>query len=353
MIAPTGTIGLVMDCDTTGIEPDFALVKFKKLAGGGYFKIINRVGARRRSKRSATAEPQIDEIIALRRRPRHPRRRARHQPRDARRDKGFTRDALAKRRGEPRRRPSTSASSSTAGRWARTFCRESLGLTDAELDDSDFDLLRHLGFTREQSRRGQRLRLRHDDARGRAAPEGRAPAGLRLRQPLRPQRQALHLGREPHPHDGGGAAVHLRRDLARRSTCPTRRPSRTCQEAYVLSWQLGRQGHRALPRRLQAEPAARPSSLVEDDDEAEEIARDRRRPRDGARCWPRRSTERVVVSAIVAQAPRAAAASGARATPRRPSSAATRSTCAPASTRTARSARSSSTCTRRAPPSAA
>src|SRR5690606_649212 len=42
VIAPTGTIGLVMDCDTTGIEPDFAIVKFKKLAGGGYFKIINR-----------------------------------------------------------------------------------------------------------------------------------------------------------------------------------------------------------------------------------------------------------------------------------------------------------------------
>ena len=43
VIAPTGTIGLVMDCDTTGIEPDFAMVKFKKLAGGGYFKIINQV----------------------------------------------------------------------------------------------------------------------------------------------------------------------------------------------------------------------------------------------------------------------------------------------------------------------
>jgi ribonucleoside-diphosphate reductase alpha chain len=43
VVAPTGTIGLVMDCDTTGIEPDFALVKFKKLAGGGYFKIINRI----------------------------------------------------------------------------------------------------------------------------------------------------------------------------------------------------------------------------------------------------------------------------------------------------------------------
>src|SRR5690606_30616265 len=42
VIAPTGTIGLVMDCDTTGIEPDFAIVNFKKLAGGGLFKNINR-----------------------------------------------------------------------------------------------------------------------------------------------------------------------------------------------------------------------------------------------------------------------------------------------------------------------
>src|SRR4051812_49547018 len=42
VIAPTGTIGLLMDCDTTGVEPDFALVKFKKLSGGGYFKIANQ-----------------------------------------------------------------------------------------------------------------------------------------------------------------------------------------------------------------------------------------------------------------------------------------------------------------------
>ncbi len=42
VLAPTGTIGLQMDCDTTGVEPDFALVKFKKLAGGGYFKIVNQ-----------------------------------------------------------------------------------------------------------------------------------------------------------------------------------------------------------------------------------------------------------------------------------------------------------------------
>jgi ribonucleoside-diphosphate reductase alpha chain len=62
VIAPTGTIGLVMDCDTTGIEPDFALVKFKKLAGGGYFKIINR--AVPEALRGLGYEAEIAEIEA-------------------------------------------------------------------------------------------------------------------------------------------------------------------------------------------------------------------------------------------------------------------------------------------------
>lgn len=62
VIAPTGTIGLLMDCDTTGIEPDFALVKFKKLAGGGYFKIINQsVPAALR--RLGYSENEIQEIV--------------------------------------------------------------------------------------------------------------------------------------------------------------------------------------------------------------------------------------------------------------------------------------------------
>ena len=63
VLAPTGTIGLVMDCDTTGIEPDFSLVKFKKLAGGGYFKIINQslpVALRT----LGYGEAQIDAIVA-------------------------------------------------------------------------------------------------------------------------------------------------------------------------------------------------------------------------------------------------------------------------------------------------
>ncbi len=82
VIAPTGTIGLVMDCDTTGIEPDFALVKFKKLAGGGYFKIINRAvpdgAARARLQRGADRRDR-----GLCGRPRHARPGARHQPHHA------------------------------------------------------------------------------------------------------------------------------------------------------------------------------------------------------------------------------------------------------------------------------
>ena len=62
VIAPTGTIGLVMDCDTTGVEPDFALVKFKKLSGGGYFKIINQSMPAALRKLGYKAE-EIDAIV--------------------------------------------------------------------------------------------------------------------------------------------------------------------------------------------------------------------------------------------------------------------------------------------------
>jgi ribonucleoside-diphosphate reductase alpha chain len=62
VIAPTGTIGLLMDCDTTGIEPDFALVKFKKLAGGGYFKIINQ-GVPAALQKLGYTESEIQNIV--------------------------------------------------------------------------------------------------------------------------------------------------------------------------------------------------------------------------------------------------------------------------------------------------
>ncbi|MFA5108291.1 MAG: vitamin B12-dependent ribonucleotide reductase [Candidatus Micrarchaeia archaeon] len=61
VIAPTGTIGLLMDCDTTGVEPDFAIVKFKKLAGGGYFKIVNH-SVKKALKRLNYSKAQIEAI---------------------------------------------------------------------------------------------------------------------------------------------------------------------------------------------------------------------------------------------------------------------------------------------------
>ena len=116
VIAPTGTIGLVMDCDTTGIEPDFALVKFKKLAGGGYFKIINQ------SVPAALAKlgyrpAQIEEIVATRSAMAAlATRRGSIPPRSS-----GTVSARRSWRASKRRsgRPSTSASCSTSGRSAR------------------------------------------------------------------------------------------------------------------------------------------------------------------------------------------------------------------------------------------
>src|SRR5262249_4548163 len=64
VMAPTGTIGLLMDCDPTGIEPDFAPVEFKKLAGGGYFKIIN-AAVPAAPARLGYAEKQQREIVAF------------------------------------------------------------------------------------------------------------------------------------------------------------------------------------------------------------------------------------------------------------------------------------------------
>ena len=129
VIAPTGTIGLVMDCDTTGIEPDFALVKFKKLAGGGYFKIINRAVP------PALAALGYDaaEIAAIERYalgPRHPRRRPRGQPREPARAQVLT---TAR---SPPSRPRLAAAFDIKfafNKWTfgEEFCVERLGITAA------------------------------------------------------------------------------------------------------------------------------------------------------------------------------------------------------------------------------
>jgi len=149
VIAPTGTIGLVMDCDTTGIEPDFALVKFKKLAGGGYFKIIND-SIPHALRRLRYSEGQIQDIVrycrgaaTLRGAP--------HVNLDSLRAKGFPEQTL-----EQVESTLESAFDLTfvlnAGTLGAEFVRDTLGISDQHLEANDFNLLRALGFTREEIR---------------------------------------------------------------------------------------------------------------------------------------------------------------------------------------------------------
>ncbi len=166
VIAPTGTIGLVMDCDTTGIEPDFALVKFKKLAGGGYFKIINRaVPEALRTLGYAESADRRDR--GLRRRPRHAQPGARginHS--DARAPRASpTKDRRARSRPRHRLRHQVRLQPVDAG---RRLPAARLGVTDAQLDDPSFDLLAHLGFSKKDIEARQHPCLRRDDPRGRA-----------------------------------------------------------------------------------------------------------------------------------------------------------------------------------------
>ncbi len=147
VIAPTGTIGLVMDCDTTGVEPDFALVKFKKLAGGGYFKIIN-TSVPPALKRFGYSVGQIDAIIkhATGHGTLHGAPGVNHQALAAR---GFDEATLRKIEAQV---PSAFDikfvfSPYTLG---REFCKATLGLTDAQLADPTFDLLYAIGFSRDE-----------------------------------------------------------------------------------------------------------------------------------------------------------------------------------------------------------
>lgn len=147
VIAPTGTIGLVMDCDTTGIEPDFALVKFKKLAGGGYFKIINRaVPAALRA--LGYRESEIAEIEAYA---------VGHGSlsnapginASTLKAKGFTDEAIAK---VEKALPTAFDIKFAFNKWTfgEDFIRDQLGIGTEAIAAPGFDLLQAVGFTRRE-----------------------------------------------------------------------------------------------------------------------------------------------------------------------------------------------------------
>ncbi|MEW6051546.1 MAG: vitamin B12-dependent ribonucleotide reductase [Candidatus Zixiibacteriota bacterium] len=147
VIAPTGTIGLLMDCDTTGIEPDFALVKFKKLAGGGYFKIINNSVPVALSK-LGYSEQQINEIVTyatgaktLRKAP--------FINHESLRAKGFGDDEMNKIESVL---GSVFDITFAFNKYTlgEEFVHETLGFHDDVVNRWDFNLLKELGFTKDQ-----------------------------------------------------------------------------------------------------------------------------------------------------------------------------------------------------------
>ena len=146
VLAPTGTIGLLMDCDTTGVEPDFALVKFKKLAGGGYFKIVNS-SVPDALRRLGYSELQISEIVAfvsgtntLLGAP--------HINRNTLKAKGFADEELLKVEAAI---PSVFDLSLAFAPWVLgKEVYDRLGVDVQALSKHGFSLLRHLGFTQAQ-----------------------------------------------------------------------------------------------------------------------------------------------------------------------------------------------------------
>ncbi|MBQ0708314.1 MULTISPECIES: vitamin B12-dependent ribonucleotide reductase [unclassified Ochrobactrum] len=147
VIAPTGTIGLVMDCDTTGIEPDFALVKFKKLAGGGYFKIINRA-VPEALRTLGYSESQIAEIEAYAVGHGNINQAPGINP-SSLKSKGFTDEKIEALNAALK---SAFDIKFAFNKWTlgEDFCKDVLKLTDEQLNDFSFEMLPALGFTRKE-----------------------------------------------------------------------------------------------------------------------------------------------------------------------------------------------------------
>ncbi len=235
VIAPTGTIGLVMDCDTTGIEPDFSIVKFKKLAGGGYFKIINRMvppaldalGYKRREVEEITRYATGHGTLAG----------APSVSEEALRAKGFDDEALAR------------VEEGLGGcfdirfvfnKWTlgASFCTETLGLPAAQLDALDFDLLGAIGFSKDD------VEAANSYVCGAMTVEG-APY---LRDEHLPVFDCANkcgligtrfLPAESHIKMMAAAQPFISGAISKTINMPNEAVIADCKDAYMLSWRLG------------------------------------------------------------------------------------------------------------------
>src|SRR6266851_2375531 len=267
VLAPTGTIALVMDCDTTGIEPDFALVKFKKLAGGGYFKIINRlVPQALRTLGYDEAEIAAIERYAL---GRGTLKGAPHINHESLAEKGFDEAALGALEGAL---ASAFDIKFAFNKWTlgEAFCTDRLGIVADRLAEPGFDLLTASGFSRAE------IEAANTWCCGAMTLEG-APH-------LKPEHLAVFdcanpcgrngtrcLSVESHIMMMAAAQPFITGAISKTINMPNSATVEDCKAAYMLSWRLGLKAT-ALYRdgSKLSQPLA--STLFGEDDEAEDRA---------------------------------------------------------------------------------
>ncbi len=264
VIAPTGTIGLVMDCDTTGIEPDYALVKFKKLAGGGYFKIINSAVPAALAKLGYPQE-QIEEIITyavghgtLKDAPA-----INHETLKAR---GF---------GEAQIQAVEEALGSAFDirfvfnrfTLGDDFCRQTLKMTDEQLNDMTFDMLAHMGFSAAETEEANTYVC------GAMTLEG-APHIREEHLPVFDCANVCgrigkrYLSAEAHIRMMAAAQPFISGAISKTVNMPNDATVEDCLNVYTLSWKLGLKAN-ALYRDGSKLSQPLTSQLLEEDDEEE------------------------------------------------------------------------------------
>ncbi len=268
VIAPTGTIGLVMDCDTTGIEPDFALVKFKKLAGGGYFKIINQA-VPEALRGLGYSEAQIGEIEAyavghgsLRQAPA-----INHS---TLRMKGFTDEALEKLEGALK---SAFDIKFAFNRWTlgEAFVKDTLKVPSEKLDDPSFDLLTHLGFSKAD------IEAANEHVCGAMTVEG-APHIKAEHLPVfdcaNPcgRKGKRYLSVESHIRMMAASQPFISGAISKTINMPNDAGVEDCKESYMLSWKLALKANALYRDGSKLSQPLNSQLLADDPDEAEEVA---------------------------------------------------------------------------------
>jgi len=265
VIAPTGTIGLVMDCDTTGIEPDFALVKFKKLAGGGYFKIINRA-VPEALRTLGYSETDIAEIEAyavghgtLAQAPA-----INHTTLKA---KGFTDEAIAK---VEKLLPTAFDIKFAFNKWTlgEDFCRDQLKFPAEDLASPAFDLLAALGFSKRE------IEAANTYVCGAMTVEGAPhlkPAHYPVFDCANPcgRTGKRYLSVESHIRMMAAAQPFISGAISKTINMPNDATVEDCKAAYLLSWKLALKAN-ALYRDGSKLSQPLSAQLIADDEEEED-----------------------------------------------------------------------------------